>query len=153
MNTAYGDLPVALGEGDTIIIAAFGYTTTSGTGTESPTKVVKEFTRANGPPVLESVSLSVFDDGTDDDYTVSWVASNAITDAGYDLQIQCFRETSIVPDVTATETSPDTNSSKLVTDTGGGDGVSDDHWAKVILKNSSGDTIATYTTDTTISTT
>lgn len=139
VDTAYGDFPVALAAGEKIIVAAFGYSGASAAGNESSTKVVKEFWREIPFPALEDVSLSVADNGTDDTYTIGWTPNAGVTDADHTLFFDCYLNGALA--VTSAEASPATNTSKNVVDTGGGDGLADQHYVVVKLAKSTGGAI------------
>lgn len=92
-------------------------------------------------PFLTNVTLAVFDNGSglDDDYTVTWDVSAAVTDAANDVKVTVSREG--VQADTGTQTSPVTTKTMSLTGTGEGTGTSNTHQAIVNLLDSSGNVI------------
>lgn len=135
--------------GTTVYVKAFAYEKASAGGAEEPIPFKLQVTRELPEPGLSAISVSVFDDGTDDDYTFGWTPNAAVTDS-MEIALIGYREG--VEAITGTETSPATNTSKVLTDTGGGDGAADNHNGKLILKDSSGNVLASYETTELLST-
>ena len=94
---------------------------------------------------LLTFSLFVVDDqgvSGDDQYTFSWTLSAGVTDS-YSIDLEGGKEDDRgTPLVTGSETSPATNLSKQLDDTGAGDGLdTPKHWGRAILKDPSGNPI------------
>jgi hypothetical protein len=94
-------------------------------------------------PALLEVDNTTHDDGVDNIYTTSWVSNSTVTDA-MTIEFTCFENEVLA--TTATEGSPLTNSSKIITDAGSGDGGSDSHYVSMILKSATGETLGTWET-------
>lgn len=92
-------------------------------------------TAITNPPLIQSVTLTVNDDGAgnDVDYVVSWTVSDSVTNATHDLVIDCY-EDGVGFQTTGTEANPGTATSKTITDVGAGTGVSSDYYVVLTLK-------------------
>ena len=94
-------------------------------------------------PALLAVDNTTFDDGVDNIYTTSWVSNATVTDA-MTIEFSLFENEVLVK--TDSEGSPATNSGKIITDVGSGDGGSDSHYVSMILKSATGETLGTWET-------
>lgn len=91
-------------------------------------------------PALLRVDCTVHDDGSDNDYSTSWQVNATVTDSMF-IEFTCYENDAVA--TTATENDPLTNSSKTITDVGAGDGGSDTHYVRFVLKDASGNTLDT----------
>lgn len=94
-------------------------------------------------PALLEVDNTTHDDGVDNIYSTSWTPNATVTDA-MSITFNCFENEVLAK--TDTEGSPLTNTSKNITDGGSGDGGSDSHYVQFILKSSGGETLGTWET-------
>lgn len=92
-------------------------------------------------PRLSDLTIAVADDGTDDDYTVTWEPVDY--DDTYTLDLWAFKNG--VHRAATAEGSPQSVTSWTPTDAGEGDGVADTHWVVANLKDADGDVVWSMT--------
>ena len=153
VDAAYGDIPVSVDFGESILMAVFLYSGSAGAGNESTTKYVFEFNRPLPDPDLTDVEMTVNDTGSGNDvnYVATWTPNAAITNAAHDVRVRGGLAGG-VQEAASTEASPATTTTETATDSGAGTGVSRDFWIAVDLLDSSGNQIKTWRQDLTPST-
>ena len=92
VNSAYGDIPVQLQNGETCIFKAFGYGATGGGGEESDDAVTAVISRTPDPPGLSEVNATVFDDGADLDWSLSFSFVGLVNTTDHQVNFQFFEE-------------------------------------------------------------
>lgn len=93
--------------------------------------------------VIETLSLEVRDDTTNDQYTVNFGLGAGVSNANNDIQFLLFRGGDLVS--IQTTASPTSTSSYLAFHTSGGDGSQDNHFVIANLLNTTGETVYSVT--------
>jgi hypothetical protein len=96
-----------------------------------------------GSAKLLSADCDVGDDGADVTYFFSWEPDIGVTDAAHDVLCEAAHSTGTFPEVSSSEASPKTNTTKNLLDGGAGDGIHQSHDWEVNLLNSTGGTLQT----------
>lgn len=94
---------------------------------------------------LTSLTLAVFDDGTDNDFTVDWTVNGGVTDAAHDLELYVSNLSGPYGSASTTESSPKSTTQWTPTLAGTGDGAANDHFVQAALKDSSGTIVSLLT--------
>ena len=147
IDNAYSDIPVALAEGEKVIFAAFGYSSSGGGGNESSVLSVAEFVRPFGPPAFAAVDSLAFDDGTDIDWTMNFTFSGQVSSSSHEVTIS-YRKNDAILQITEGINTGSTQPF-LESTTGGGTGGSTSFLFDtelLLIRSSDGQTLDTAKT-------